>query len=75
MKGPLASGKVAGSVKCYLSYPGFNAPASRPENDATVAHTPEEPLKVGVYQASLTFTYLKQTCSLCWRFEVVAKEK
>lgn len=75
VKGSLASGKVTGSVKCYLSYPGFNAPASRPENDATVALTPVEPLKVGVYQASFNFTYLKQTYSLCWRFEVVAKEK
>ncbi len=75
VKGSLASGKVAGSVKCYLSYPGFNAPESRPENDATVALTPDEPLKVGVYQASLTFMYLKQTYRLCWRFEVVAKEK
>jgi hypothetical protein len=73
VKGSISSGKTSGVVKCYLSYPGFNCPQSDPHNAGTVALTPEEPLKVGVYEASFEFKYLKQTYSLRWRFEVIAK--
>lgn len=73
--GKMSQGKKSGTVKCHLSYPGFQTPKGDDHQVGLIALTPLSVLDKGVYEAHFEFTYKDTQYDLRWRFEVVAEKK
>jgi len=75
VQGAMKDGRAGTTVRCHLSHPGFQVPEDCKYNYGLIALVPLAPLKDGVYEAHVAFTYYKRAYDFRWRFEVSIKNK
>ena len=75
VQGAMKDGRAGTTVKCHLSYPGFQVPEDCKHNYDLIALVPLAPLTDGVYEAHVTFKHKKAAYDFRWRFEVSIKNK